>query len=161
MADALANGRQFRVLCVADDITRKALVAVVDTSISGVRVVRELDRLMAGRRLPAIIVSDNGTELTSVAVLHWAEERGVEWHYIAPGKAQGNAFVESLNGRLRDEYLNEHMFGSLTEPRRLIEAWREDYNRVRCAAALAAGRRRSSQDAAPARRIGPMALRYS
>lgn len=67
----------------------------------------------------------------AMAVLRWAEERGVEWHYIAPGKPQQNAFVESFNGRLRDECLNEHVFGSLTEARRLIEAWREDYNRVR------------------------------
>jgi len=78
-----------------------------------------------------MIVSDNGTELTSVAVLRWADERGVEWHYIAPGKPQQNALVESFNGRLRDECLNEHVFGSLAEARRLIEAWREDYNRVR------------------------------
>ncbi|GGG52012.1 hypothetical protein GCM10010964_43980 [Caldovatus sediminis] len=93
--------------------------------------VRELERLVVERRVPAMIVSDNGTELTSVAVLRWAEERGVEWHYIAPGKPRQNAFVESFNGRLRDECLNEHLFGSLAEARRLIEAWREDYNRVR------------------------------
>jgi putative transposase len=131
VADALADGRRFRVLCVVDDFTREALATVVDTSIGGARVVRELERLVAGRRLPAMIVSDNGTELTSVAVLGWAEERGVEWHYIAPGKPQQNAFVESFNGRLRDECLNEHVFGSLAEARRLIEAWREDYNQVR------------------------------
>jgi putative transposase len=131
VSDALADGRRFRVLCVVDDFTREALATVVDTSISGARVVRELERLVAGRRLPAMVVSDNGTELTSVAVLRWAEERGVEWHYIAPGKPQQNAFVESFNGRLRDECLNEHVFGSLAEARRLIEAWREDYNRVR------------------------------
>jgi hypothetical protein len=120
-----------RVLCVVDDFTREALATVVDTSISGARVVRELEGLVAGRRLPAMIVSDNGTELTLVAMLRWAEERGVDWHYIAPGKPQQNAFVESFNGRLRDECLNEHVFGSLAEARRLIEAWREDYNRVR------------------------------
>jgi putative transposase len=131
VADALADGRRFRVLCVVDDFTREALATVVDTSISGARVVRELERVMAGRRLPAMIVSDNGTELTSVAVLRWAEERCVEWHYIAPGKPQQNAFVESCNGRLRDECLNEHVFGSLSEARRLIEGWRQDYNRVR------------------------------
>jgi putative transposase len=131
VADALADGRRFRVLCVVDDFTREALAAVVDTSISGARVVRELERLVAGRRLPTMTVSDNGTELTSVAVLRWAEERGVDWHYIAPGKPQQNAFVESFNGRLRDECANEHVFGSLAEARRLIEAWREDYNRIR------------------------------
>lgn len=96
VADALADGRRFRMLCVVDDFTREALATMVDTSIGGARVVRELDRLAATRRLPAMIVSENGTELTSVAVLHWAEERGVEWHYIAPGKPQQNAFVESF-----------------------------------------------------------------
>jgi hypothetical protein len=131
VADALADERRFRLLCVVDDFTREALATVVDTSLSAARVARELERLVAGRRLPAMIVSDNGTELTSVAVLRWAEERSVEWHYIAPGKPQQNAFVESFNGRLRDECLNEHVFGSLVEARRLIEAWREDYNRVR------------------------------
>jgi len=119
VSDALADGRRFRVLCVVDDFTREALATVVDTSISGARVVRELEHLAAGRRMPAMIVSDNGSELTSVAVLRWAEERGVEWHYIAPGKPQQNAFVESFNGRLRDECLNEHVFGSLAEARRL------------------------------------------
>lgn len=96
MADALADGRRLRVLCVVDDFTREALATMVDTSISGARVVRELERLVTERRLPAMIVSDNGTELTSVAVLRWADERGIEWHYIAPGKPQQNAFVESF-----------------------------------------------------------------
>jgi putative transposase len=130
VADTLADGRRFRVLCIVDDFSREALATVVDTSISGVRVVRELDRLAAERCLPLMIVSDNGTELTSTAVLRWAEGRAVEWHYIAPGKPRQNAFVESFNGRLRDECLNEHVFASLAEARRLIEAWRDDYNRV-------------------------------
>jgi putative transposase len=131
VSDALADGRRFRVLCVVDDFTREALATVVDTSIGGARVARELDRLVAERQCPAMVVSDNGTELTSTAVLRWAEERGVEWHYIAPGKPQQNAFVESFNGRFRDECLNEHVFASLAEARRLIEEWRTDYNRSR------------------------------
>jgi putative transposase len=131
VADALADGRRFRVLCVVDDFTREALAAVVDTSVSGARVTRELERLAAGRRLPALIVSDNGTELTSTAVLRWAEESAVEWHHIAPGRPQQNALVESFDGRLRDECLNEHVFGSLAEARRPIEAWRDDHNRAR------------------------------
>lgn len=131
VSDELADGRRFRVLCVVDDFTREALATVVDTSISGARLVRELERLVAGRRLPAMIVSDNGTELTSVAVLRWAEECEGEWHYIAPAKPQQNAFLESFNGRVRDGRLNEHVFGSLAEARGLIKAWREDYNRVR------------------------------
>lgn len=78
-----------------------------------------------------MIVSDNGTELTSRAVLSWVEETGVEWHYIAPGKPVQNAFVESFNGRLRDECLNEHAFRSLSEARHIVEAWRIDYNTIR------------------------------
>ena len=137
VSDALADGRRFRVLTVVDDHTREALATVVDTSLSGVRVVRELDRLVAERRLPAMVVSDNGTELTSTAVLQWAQERGVEWHYIAPGKPTQNAFVESFNGRLRDECLNEHVFGTLAEARRIIGAWRLDDNTVRPHTSLA------------------------
>ena len=75
-----------------------------------------------------MIVSDNGTELTSHAILRWQEDSGVEWHYIAPGKPTQNAFVESLNGRFRDECLNEHMFRSLPAAKRIIDAWRTDYN---------------------------------
>ena len=78
-----------------------------------------------------MIVSDNGTELTSRAMLEWQQERRVEWHYIAPGKPTQNGFIESFNGRLRDECLNEHLFTSLIEARRIIEAWRIDYNTKR------------------------------
>lgn len=129
--DALSDGRRFRILNVVDDFTRECLASVVDTSLSGIRVVRELDRLCDQRGRPAMIVSDNGTELTSHAVLSWVEETGVEWHYIAPGKPMQNGFCESFNGRLRDECLNEHVFRSLLEARRLVEAWRIDYNTVR------------------------------
>ena len=75
-----------------------------------------------------MIVSDNGSELTSHAMLRWQQERGVAWHYIAPGKPQQNGFVEGFIGRFRDECLNEHLFGSLAAARRIIEAWRSDYN---------------------------------
>ena len=91
--DALNDGRRFRILNVVDDFTRECLASVVDTSLSGVRVVRELDRLCDLHGQPLMIVSDNGTELTSRAVLSWVEESGVEWHYIAPGKPVQNAFV--------------------------------------------------------------------
>lgn len=110
VTDALADGRRFRVLVIFDDFTRECLALVVDTSLSGARVARELDHLAEQRGLPLMIVSDNGTELTSRAMLVWQEDRGVEWHYIAPGKPVQNAFVESLNGRFRDECLNEHSF---------------------------------------------------
>jgi len=131
VADALSWGRRIRVLAVLDDFTREALALVVDTSIGGQRVARELDRLVAGRGRPAMIVSDNGTELTSRAVLEWSNRVGVEWHYIAPGKPTQNAFVESFNGRFRDECLNEEVFTSLAEARVVIERWRQDYNQVR------------------------------
>ncbi len=128
VSDALVDSRRFRILAVVDDFTRECLALVVDSSLSGVRVARELERLAEVRSLPLMIVSDNGTELTSHAILRWQEERGIEWHYIAPGKPQQNGFVESFNGRLRDECLNEHLFGSLKEARQIIEAWKIDYN---------------------------------
>ena len=129
--DVLADGRRFRVFAVVDDFTRECLALVVDTSISGVRVARELDRIIELRGRPCMVVSDNGTELTSNAILKWSEEHGVEWHYIAPGKPMQNAFVESFNGRLRDECLNEHLFHGLPRARSIIEAWRSDYNIAR------------------------------
>jgi putative transposase len=94
-------------------------------------VARELDAVAAGRGQPLCIVSDNGTELTSTAILRWSQERGVEWHYIAPGKPTQNAFVESFNGRLRDECLNETLFTSLAKARAILTAWQQDYNTVR------------------------------
>ena len=132
VSDALSNGRRFRVLAVVDDFTRECIGLVADTSLSGLRVGRELDGIIERRGYrPATIVSDNGTELTSHAILRWQEERGVLWHYIAPGKPQQNGFVESFNGRFRDECLNEHLFSSLAAARRIIEAWKVDYNTER------------------------------
>jgi putative transposase len=131
VSDMLVDGRRFRVLVVVDDFTRECLALVVDTSLSGIRVARELDTLVAERGRPLMIVSDNGTELTSRAILQWQEDQGVEWHYIAPGKPMQNGFVESLNGRFRDECLNEHLFRNLPAARRLIEEWRIDYNACR------------------------------
>jgi putative transposase len=110
---------------------------VVDTSLGGVRVVRELERLTTERALPQIVVSDNGTELTSGAVLRWATGR-LAWHYIEPGKPVQNAFVESFNSRLRDECLNEHVFLTLAEARETIGAWRHDYNHRRPHSSLGA-----------------------
>lgn len=130
-SDTLVDGRRFRILCVIDDFTRECLTTLVDNSLSGVRVARELDRLCALRGRPCMIVSDNGTELTSNAILKWQEERRVEWHYIAPGKPMQNGFVESFIGRLRDECLNEHLFTSYASARQIIKAWRNDYNHTR------------------------------
>jgi len=129
--DQMASGRRFRVLNVVVDVTRECLAAVPDTSISGRRVVRELTALIERRGKPGMIVSDNGTELTSNAVLAWCEEIGVEWHYIAPGRPMQNGYVESFNGRMRDELLNETLFISLAHARVEIAVWVEDYNRER------------------------------
>jgi len=131
MSDALEDGRRFRVLNVIDDFSQECLAAVVDTSIGGARVARELDRIAELRGYPCLLVSDNGTELTSNAVLKWQEDRQVNWHYIAPGKPMQNGLVESLNGRMREECLNEHLFPSLRHACRMIVAWRDDYNQHR------------------------------
>lgn len=128
VSDTLADGRRFRILCVIDDFSRECLATVVDNSLSGERVARELDAIAERRGYPCMIVSDNGTELTSNAMLSWQEERQVEWHYIAPGKPMQNGFVESFNGRLRDECLNEHLFRGYRDARERIEEWRIDYN---------------------------------
>jgi putative transposase len=119
--DQMTDGRRFRVLAVVDNCTRECLALVADTSISGVRVARELDRIIAWRGRPGAVTSDNGTELTSNAILKWADERGVGWQYIQPGKPQQNAFSESFNGRLRDELLNETLFRSLPHARIALE----------------------------------------
>ena len=126
VSDVLSDGRRFRLLSVIDDYSRECLALIVDNSLSGVRVARELDRIAELRGYPCMVVSDNGTELTSNAMLKWQEDRKVEWHYIAPGKPMQNGFVESFNGRLRDECLNEHLFANLRHARHLITAWRTD-----------------------------------
>jgi putative transposase len=129
--DVLTDGRRFRIWALVDDFTRECLALVADTSLSGRRVARELDRVVELRGRPCMIVSDNGTEFTSNAMLAWASAHGVEWHFIAPGKPMQNGFIESLNGRLRDECLNEHLFRGLADARRIIDAWRADYNHTR------------------------------
>ena len=131
MSDTLTDGRRFRILAVVDDFTRECLCLVADTSLSGARVVRELDRLTARRGRPLSCVSDNGTELTSLALLKWSQDTGIDWHYIAPGKPQQNAFIESFNGRLRDELLNEVLFTSLAHARAALAEWMTDYNTQR------------------------------
>ena len=136
VSDTLTDGRRLRILAVVDDFTRECLCLVADTSISGKRVARELDALIARRGKPLTVVSDNGTELTSMAILTWSQDHQVAWHYIAPGKPQQNAFVESFNGRLRDECLNETLFTSLAHARAVLAAWQRDYNEVRPHSAL-------------------------
>ena len=129
----MSVARRLRTL-EAENARLKKLLA--DTSLSGARVARERDAIAKTRGYPAMIVSDNGTELTSTAVLRWTQDRKVGWHYIAPGKPTQNAFVESFNGRLRDECLNETLFTSLHHARAMLAAWKRDYNEVRPHSAL-------------------------
>ncbi len=129
--DTLRNSRRFRTLNVVDDCTRENLAIEVDTSLSGARVVRVLGKIAAERGYPKTLVMDNGTELTSLAMLAWAAEHRVQLHYIAPGKPTQNAFIESFNGKFRDECLNENSFASIDDAREIIEAWRIDYNENR------------------------------
>ena len=127
----MTDGRRFRILTVVDNCTRERLSLGVAASISGLRVARELDAIIRWRGRPKTMVSDNGTELTSNAILTWADQTTVGWHYIAPGKPQQNGYNESFNGRLRDELLNETLFRSLQHTRGVLEDWRRDYNEER------------------------------
>ncbi len=135
--DQFASGHRFRVLNIVDDATRECLAAIPDTSISGRRVARELTALIGRRGKPGTIVSDNGTEFTSNAMLSWSEEHRIAWHFIAPGKPMQNGFCESFNGRMRDELLNETLFLGLDHAREKIAAWVDDYNHRRPHSALA------------------------
>ena len=136
LSDAFTNGRRFRILAIVDDFTRECLALIADTSLPGLRVVRELEAVIARRDRPAMCISDNGTELTGMAILRWSQEMRIEWHYIVPGKPTQNAFIESFNGRLRDELLNETLFTSLDQARAVLAAWKDDYNMVRPHSAL-------------------------
>lgn len=136
ISDALSDGRKFRSLNIVDDFNRECLAAEVDTSITGPRVVRVLERLRERRGLPQILVTDSGPEFAGQALDVWAYGQGVKLHFIEPGKPVQNAFIESFNGKMRDECLNEHWFLSLGEARETIEAWRQDYNEVRPHSAL-------------------------
>jgi len=131
MQDTLDDGRCFRTLNVVDDFSREALAIEVARSIPGERVVRVLDRLIEERGKPSLIVMDNGPEFTSRALDSWAYKNDVRLHFIQPGKPIQNCFVESFNGKFREECLNEHWFVDLGDARRKIEAWRQDYNGVR------------------------------
>jgi putative transposase len=129
VSDQLANGRRYRVLNVVDDFSREYVLKVVDFSISGQRVARELDRI--ARRLPKTIVCDNGPEFTSKAMYFWAKKAGVKLHFIQPGKPTQNAFVESFNGKMRAYCLDLHWFASIADARSTIDNWQRHYNHVR------------------------------
>jgi putative transposase len=130
--DSLATGRRFRTLNIVDEFTRECLAIEVDTSITGLRVVRVLEKLAHTRGLPTEIVVDNGTEFTSRALLAWvSQQNNLRLNFIEPGKPIQNAFVESFNGKFRDECLNEQWFIDLREAKEIIERWRQYYNSVR------------------------------
>lgn len=134
--DTLASGRRIRMLTLVDVFTRESPTIVVDTSLSGRRVVRELERLCEQRGVPTRITVDNGPEFAGKALDTWAYARGVQLQFIEPGKPMQNGYIESFNGRLRDECLNQHWFRSLEDARETIEAWRVDYNDQRPHSAL-------------------------
>ena len=134
--DQFACGRRFRILNIVDEVTRECLAAIPDTSISGRRVARELTALIKRRGKPGMIVSDNGTEFTSNAMLAFAQDNKIVWHFIAPGKPTQNGFCESFNGRMRDELLNESLFLGLDHAREKIATWVDDYNQRRPHSAL-------------------------
>jgi putative transposase len=129
--DRLENGRALRMLNIVDDYTRECLWIEVDTSLSGIRATRILDYLIELRGRPAAIITDNGPEFTGAALERWAHERQVRHCFITPGKPSQNAFVESFNGKLRDECLNENLFINLDHARQVIEDHRQDYNDIR------------------------------
>lgn len=131
MSDCLATGRRFRTLNIVDDLTRECPAIEVDTSLPGARVVRVLDKLAILRGLPDTIVIDNGSEFTGRALDAWANKHGVKLHFIDPGKPVQNAYIESFNGKFRDECLDLHWFTDLADAKEKIESWRVEYNQVR------------------------------
>ena len=137
VSDTVAGGQPFRAFTLVDQYTRECPAIEVDTSLPGLRVIRGLERLRQERGLPEEITCDNGPEFVSRAVQAWCAQKGVLLRYIAPGKPMQNVYVESFNGRLREECLNTNWFLHLADARRIIESWRQDYNEQRPHSALA------------------------
>jgi putative transposase len=152
--DQLSGGRRFRILNVIDDVTKECLAAIADTSISGRRVARELDVVIAWRGRPNLIVSYHGTEFTSNAMLAWAQERRIAWHFIAPGKPMQNGICEAFNGRMRDELLNGTIFYDLGHAREALARWSTGYNQKRPHSALGYLPPPPSLEPSPQRPIG-------
>lgn len=136
VSDALTDWCRFRILTVVDDFNHENLVLFADPSLSGHRAARELDRVIAEPGMSKTIVSDNGTEFTSIAILNWVQDTGIDWHYIALRKPRQNGFTESFNRKLRDECSDETLFGTLQDARQTLEEWQEDYNWCRPHSAL-------------------------
>jgi len=131
VTDSLYSGRRFRILTVVDNLSRECPVLEADHSLTGSRITRVLDRIALIRGLPEMITVDNGPEFISKAMDAWAYEKGINLHFIQPGKPAQNGYIESFNGKFRDECLNEHVFVNLEDARKKIEAWRKDYNGYR------------------------------
>jgi putative transposase len=131
VSDSLTNGRRLKCLTVADDVSHEAVDIAVDYGISGVYVTRLLDQAARFRGYPAAVRTDNGPEFTSRAFIAWAQTHGIRHILIEPGRPMQNGYIESFNGRFRDECLNEHWFETLHQARTMIAAWRQDYNEVR------------------------------
>lgn len=131
VSDQLSHGRRFRVLNIVDDYTKEMVGQLVSISITGQQVARFLDQLSEQRKLPNAITCDNGTEFTSKAMFFWSKKTTVKLAFIQPGKPTQNAFIESLNGKFRNECLNQHWFRSLDEAREEIDQWRNHYNNIR------------------------------
>lgn len=128
VSDSLFSGRRFRVLTIVDDFSRECPALEADHSLTGKRVVRVLDRIAMSRGMPEVITVDNGPEFIGKALDLWAYENKIRLRFIQPGKPTQNGYIESFNGKFRDECLNEHVFVSLESARQKIEAWRQDYN---------------------------------
>ena len=129
--DRIGSGRMLKILVITDDATHEAVATVPEHTIGGNHLTRILDGICSQRGKPAVIRSDNGPEFTGKAMLTWAHRHGIALRLIEPGKPNQNAYVESFNGRLRDECLNEHWFVSLAHARAVIETWRREYNEER------------------------------
>jgi len=134
--DRTGEGRVIKCLTIVDDATHEAVAIEVERAISGQMLTRVLDRLALSRGLPRVIRTDNGKEFCGKAMIEWAHVRGLDLRLIEPGKPNQNAYVESFNGRLRDECLNEHWFTNLLQARTIIETWRREYNEERPKKAL-------------------------
>ncbi len=134
--DRLVTGRRFKCLTMTDPCSKEVPVIEVEVSLGGARVCRILDRLFQTRPLPETLILDNGPEFAGTALDAWAAQHGVRLHFIQPGKPVQNAFIESFNGKFRDECLNEHWFLTLQEAQLVIEAWRREYNEERTHSAI-------------------------
>lgn len=164
VADSLVNGRRLKMLTVADDFTHECVDIVVDHGISGQYVTRMLDQAATFRGYPQAVRTDNGPEFTSRAFMGWTQARGIRHLLIEPGRPMQNAFIESFNGRLRDECLNEQWFETLAQARVVVAGWRRDYNEVRPHSSIgrippaqfAERHRRLAVDAAPKDKINPI-----